>query len=206
MPDPLRRREEQGGSDKLRGEHLEVRALRRVILLAGIVLFFAASAGRSDAKLRLLPPSAFPGLPVNLAEELKHRGCQIPQIERRRRNNVINGEFLQSGQFDWAVLCTTKKHTSLLVFGNGSKNQVVEIETRRNGFSGWSIELAGVPFMTQWQAGWNKHPVPVDHPGIQSYVQYGDWNSPGLYSHSDEATVNYCDRGQWIKLGTSIGN
>jgi len=171
------------------------------------LLFFMAWAGRSDAKVRLLPPSAFPELPANLVDELKHRGCQIPQLEKHKRSNAIQGEFLKSGQADWAVLCTSKKDTSLLVFQNGSTQQVVAIETRPNGFSQWSIESIDAPFLIQWQAVWfNKRSVAVDHQGIQSFIQFGDWNSPGLYGHSDEGTALYCDRGQWIKLGTSIGN
>jgi len=91
--------------------------MRRTILLAALVLMLTAGVRQSSAKIRQLPPSAFPELPTNLVEELHRRECQIPHVQKRKRGNVIHGEFLKPGQADWAVLCSMKKYTSLLVLG-----------------------------------------------------------------------------------------
>src|ERR1700677_2421506 len=92
-----------------------------------MVLFFTAGRSLLEAKMRSLPPSAYPELPSAVVDELERRACQIPQIQRHKRSNVIQGEFIKPGQSDWAVLCTTKQDTVLLVFENGSERQPMEI-------------------------------------------------------------------------------
>jgi len=68
-----------------------------------------------------LPPTAFSGLPQNLIQELQRRGCMIPQtFPQDDKSNVVKGTFEKPGQTDWAVLCSTKGSTSLLMFWNGS--------------------------------------------------------------------------------------
>jgi len=40
----------------------------------------------------------------------------------KKPNNVIKGEFARPGQIDWAVLCSVKGVSTILVFWNGSEN------------------------------------------------------------------------------------
>src|SRR5947208_17097962 len=40
----------------------------------------------------------------------------------KKANNVIKGEFARPGQTDWAVLCSVKGVSTILVFWNGSEN------------------------------------------------------------------------------------
>ena len=40
----------------------------------------------------------------------------------KKANNVIKGEFARPGQTDWAVLCSVKGISTILVFWNGSEN------------------------------------------------------------------------------------
>jgi hypothetical protein len=70
-----------------------------------------------------LPPAAFPDLPANLVQELQRRQCTIPQeaTSAKKPNNVIKGEFARPGQTDWAVLCSVKGVSTILVFWNGSE-------------------------------------------------------------------------------------
>jgi len=79
-----------------------------------------------DAERRIvrLPPTAFPQLPRNVIGELQHRGCTVPQgTFTKKPHNVIRGEFAKPGQTDWAVLCSVKGVSTILVFWNGSGNR-----------------------------------------------------------------------------------
>jgi hypothetical protein len=74
----------------------------------------------AERKVVRLPPSAFPALPAGIVRELQRRGCTIPQAYFKTPNNVASGQFAHPGQRDWAVLCSIKGASSILVFWNGS--------------------------------------------------------------------------------------
>ena len=76
----------------------------------------------TDREITRLAASEFPELPANLAQDLRRRGCTIPQtVFARQPHNVIKGQFARPGQVDWAVLCSLKGRSSILVFWNGSE-------------------------------------------------------------------------------------
>lgn len=80
-----------------------------------------------NATIRL-KPSVFSQLPKNIVSFLEKRGCTVPQtFGNSTPHNVIRGQFARSGQFDWAVLCSRNRVSSILVFGNGSTKSVAEI-------------------------------------------------------------------------------
>ena len=75
-----------------------------------------------QARIMRLSPAAVRELPVNLVKDLQRRGCTIPQAGYNKKpNNVIKGEFAKPGQRDWAVLCSIKEVSTILVFWNGSE-------------------------------------------------------------------------------------
>jgi hypothetical protein len=155
--------------------------------------------------MRSLPPSASPKLPSAVVDELERRACQIPQIQRHKRSNVIQGEFIKPGQADWAVLCMTKQDTALLVFENGSERQPMEIAKNRNTFGSWEIRAVDESFMVNW--GGTRKLVPhMSHQGILSSIDSGDLKSGRLYDYSSETTVLYLEGEKWIKLGTQFVN
>ena len=162
---------------------------------------------RADARIRHLTPSAFPELPPNLVEELQRRSCRIPQAHNRKRSNVIQGEFSKPGQTDWAVLCSTKKTTTLLVSWNGSAEQVAEVVTRPSAFSNWSIRpVVERQFPMRWGSKAPKPPQ-IDHQEISSWLEFGE-PTPGhfSYNYSAEETTLYCYQGRWFDAGTMIVN
>src|SRR5438093_5178353 len=102
------------------------------LFTASVVAFVVMSFSQSrEAQVVRLPPTAFPELPANLVQELQRRQCTIPQETAseslapwyaKKPNNVIKGEFARPGQIDWAVLCSVKGISTILVFWNGSEN------------------------------------------------------------------------------------
>jgi len=138
-----------------------------------------------------LQPKAFPELPTNLVTELERRGCTIPQPYTDRRANVIRGEFAKPGQTDWAVLCSTQRSTSLLVFWNGSATSSTALAKNPDDpgrIFDWFIRPVDQKFIIDHhQAYGGPKPPPIDHEGIESG---GETASVVLYYY----------RGQWLKL------
>jgi hypothetical protein len=137
-----------------------------------------------------LPPKAFPELPGNVVRELQRRGCTIPQPYTDRRANVIQGEFAKPGQTDWAVLCSTKGYTNLLVFWNDSATNPVELAKNPNNPGRIDLFIRPVDrkfIMDHYRAYGGAKPPPIDHQGIESG---GETASVVLYYY----------RGKWLKL------
>ncbi|MGA7524921.1 MAG: hypothetical protein WBW84_20900 [Acidobacteriaceae bacterium] len=81
----------------------------------------AAPAGAPvHYRIRLLPLSSFPALPVEVVVQLSRRRCMIPQTyEAKQPENVIHGAFHAAGSSDWAALCSADGTTTLYVFFAG---------------------------------------------------------------------------------------
>ena len=87
-------------------------------LLAMLCLFCALSAhaAGSDKTVRRLRVENYPELPPNVAAVLQSRRCTIPQPNQDGpARNVIQGEFFRKGQKGWAVLCSSRGKSSILV-------------------------------------------------------------------------------------------
>lgn len=178
-----------------------MRTLRRALSLAVMAAF---SVGQdlnfqaAERQIVRLPPTAFPTLPTAVVRELQHRGCGVPQESfSKPPNNVISGQFAKRGQTDWAVLCSVKGSSSILVFWNGSARNPAELARREDklylqsivgdkiGFSR-GISTVGRDFIVQrYRSAGGPKPPPIDHQGINdaflgkaSVVQYflkGEW-------------------------------
>src|SRR5579859_6550760 len=82
----------------------------------------------AERRIVRLPPTAFPELPGSVVRELQRRGCTIPQTPYTKKpHNVIKGEFAKPGQTDWAVLCSVKSISTILVFWKGSETNPAAI-------------------------------------------------------------------------------
>jgi hypothetical protein len=155
----------------------------------------------ADRQVRRLQPSAITQLPKNLMAELQRRGCTIPQVPMIEGiQNVIRGEFAKPGQTDWAVLCSTGRVSSMLVFWSGSETNVAEIGKmkdvdRLQGWGGdkivysWAISPVGKKFISdRYKAFGGEKPPPIDHQGINdAFVGKG-------------SEVLYFYQGKWLRL------
>ena len=155
----------------------------------------------AERRIVRLSPTAFPELPGNVFRELQHRGCRIPQSAYTKKpHNVIKGEFAKPGQTDWAVRCSIKGFSSILVFWNGSEKNPAElarfedriylegIDQNTIGFAR-SIAAVGRDFiMRHYNAYGGPKPPPIDHQGIDD-------------AFLEKASVTwYFHNGKWLKL------
>ena len=142
----------------------------------GAVQFEAAAK-----QIRTLPPNAFPELPVPIQTELNHRGCMIPQPAssgEARMRNVVKGEFFEKGKTAWAVLCSAKGSSSILVFhgGDDSRPEQLAGAEDKNFLQGagdgrivYSREIQPADrkfILDHYRAYGGPEPPPIDHQGI----------------------------------------
>ncbi len=166
------------------------------------VIALALLTGAAPDGIRRLPPSSFKELPDEVRDELNRRRCTIPQSYAfKRPHNVISGEFARRGQTDWAVLCSKRGISSILVFWNGSADSVATIAPQKDEYQivrdfdsgkavfSRAIDVVGKKYIDVHNAGigvWV--PPKIDHQGI---------NDAFLEKASE---VYYFYRGKWLKL------
>lgn len=154
-----------------------------------------------EATLRL-NPSAFSQLPKSIVSFLEKRGCTVPQsYGRSEPHNVIRGQFARNGPFDWAVLCSRRRVSSILVFWNGSTKSVDKMASfadkdflqtidgdGRIGFSR-SINVVGKNYILEHYRDYGgRKPPPIEHQGINdAFVEKA-------------SSVRYFYRKRWLNL------
>jgi len=149
--------------------------------------------------LRLLPSQFLP-LPRQIRSELQRRGCTIPQAgDETKPHNVVRGRFVKPEEWDWAVLCSINRISSILVFRPRSSLVFAELARRPDleflqegdgGRMGYSRNLsaAGRKRMTDHAAFEGAKPPAVDHDGIEDAFA------------GKASTVLYFQGGKWVVL------
>lgn len=172
-----------------------------VLLVSWVVSLGAQDWDAADRATKRLAPSVFVNLPIALRADLERRGCTIPQpFTATRPENVIKGRFTSPDQTDWAVLCSRRQVSSILVFRGGSASAVVEIASQPDrsflqgigkGAIGFSRAL-GIADAKYIQVHYDSYggprPPPLDHEGINDiFVEKA-------------SVVRYWYRGRWLEL------
>ena len=160
--------------------------------------------------VHLISPDSFPDLPKPVRDSLVSRRCQIP-VPGADRDNVITGAFTAKGAVEWAVLCSVRDTSQILILN--AKNGALVDSLNRSGDSGWiqgngnktwlfSRFIAVVP-MSQLNV------VPVDTTS-EDVVYYGAFlPKPIDHDGIDEAfldkasTTFYFAKGHWFNVGSS---
>lgn len=165
------------------------------------ILFAVFSIQGKDSVKRILP-AEFKELPTSIAKNLERRGCTIPQAYGvKRKHNVISGNFFRRGQKDWAVLCSRKAVSSILIFPNGLTKNVSEIA--KSADSGYLQDMEGNGTM-----GFSRLIEAVNAKYIYDhYKTYGGRKPPKIsYQGINDAfiekasEVHYFHQGKWLKL------
>jgi len=155
----------------------------------------------ANSKVKRLPPSAFPGLPVSIKKDLSNRQCTVPQtFASTQPHNAIQGEFARKGQKDWAVICSTGQVSSILIFWGGSTKEVSSIYSSADrdylqgtggdeiGYSQEIFTVGREHIFEHYKAHGGPTPPPIDHDGIEhSFVEKA-------------STVLYYYKGEWLSL------
>ena len=169
-----------------------------VLALAGLAL--VENPGQGDGVMRL-KPSDFRQLPPAVRRDLDGRRCLIPQVPQKQApHNVIAGSFIAAGSRDWAVLCSVKGESRVLVYRGGKASRVDSlgrakdsafVQTGENGVTEFSrkLDVATAKGIGDRAKARKDAKLPrLDHDGI-------DDGLPGKAS-----TTRYYSRGRWIDL------
>jgi hypothetical protein len=167
-----------------------------------IVLLSAAGLAHAqgDGVIRL-KPREFGQLPPAVRRDLERRGCTIPQWPGKTApHNVVSGSFIASGSRDWAVLCSVKALSRILIYRNGAIGRVDSLawrddsgflQSNRNGVLEFSrkIDIASAKSIAEVaKASRGPKPPPLDHQGIND-------------GYMDKASVVwFYSRGKWLEL------
>ena len=116
------------------------------------------------------------------------------------RDNVVQGHFARPDQTDWAVLCSVRSVSSILIFWNGSEANPSSIESRKDidvmqswtdGKIVFSRQIAPVGeayIMKHYTAYGGPKPPPLDHEGIDDRFV------------GKASVVQYFYQGKWLRL------
>lgn len=131
------------------------------------------------AKIQRLPAASFQELPPAIASLLSSRGCRVPQaVQSRGRSNVISGQFFRKGEIAWAVLCSIKGSSSILVFQSQEDQQPAALAAGADagylqglgedkiGYSRQIRAVGASVILGHYRAYGGPKPPPIDHQGI----------------------------------------
>lgn len=143
--------------------------------------------------IRDAPISQFPQLPAAVRDDLRMRGCTVPQPPASREPaNAIRGHFYDPHHLDWAVFCDIRKTSTsmLLVYRSGNLSQPAVLERSILNHACWTqIAPVGEAYiMEHYRAYGGPKPPPIDHQGIDV----------GLCEKA--STVSYFYRNHWLTL------
>ncbi len=155
----------------------------------------------ADKKTVRLDPKMFSQLPKTIISDLTRRRCTIPQSYiQPGSHNVIKGEFKIKGQKDWAVLCSRKGVSSILIYWNGSIKNASSIASAEDkdflqgiggskiGFSR-VIGVADAKYINEhYESYGGPKPPKITHNGINDAFA------------EKAAAISYLHRGKWLKL------
>jgi hypothetical protein len=173
------------------------------IAMCGLALITSPLAGqdweRANAQVRRLDPSVFGELPEPVSTYLRTRGCTVPQAFRaKQRSGVIRGHFTSPTRLDWAVLCSVRQVSTILVFRGGSVARVDELARLEDStflqvvdvpdVVGYSREISVATPAHIRSHGADGTVARIEHDGIEdSFVEKG-------------STIQYWSGGRWREL------
>jgi len=158
----------------------------------------------ADVRTRRLSPSTFQGLPTEVRKDLERRGCTIPQLwpgwGGPNPGNVVSGHFRTGRQVDWAVLCSIKRVSAILVYWAGRPDSVDQLasaadkdflQSMRGDTIAFSRSIAIVDaryIREHFERYGGTEPPPIDHEGIDDGFQ------------GKASVVRYWYQGKWLEL------
>ena len=159
---------------------------------------------RAVRNILRLAPASFPALPAAIRRNLEDRGCTIPQaaaglFDSVSLNNVIQGSFTAARRSEWAILCSIRDTSTVLIYpatGSAPLDSVGREEDRRTlqgqGHLGilYSRVISAISAaqIRAWHAKLLELPrqllpVEADHDGINDGYMFK--GSTILYFHQD---------------------
>jgi hypothetical protein len=176
--------------------------MRRPVVCMCFIPLLAFLACPALSQSRYLKPEDFPTLPASVKLAVKSSGCEIPQSsDAAMPHNIIRGQFARTGQWDWAVVCSKKNFSTILVLWGGKtrcskkvwgpyQDQEVSrgLDQRPNTISHYFLRITTFPAASFMKRGATHLPVLPSHDTLEFI-----WPELG-------GSVQYCTAGKWVEL------
>jgi hypothetical protein len=177
--------------------------VRRPLACMSFIPLVASLACPALSQSRYLKPDDFPTLPASVRQAITSQGCEIPQSsDEAIPHNIIRGQFARTGQFDWAVVCSGKKLSTILVLWGGQARCSKKVwgpfqdeEVSRGIDQGldavshhYFIRIRTLPAASLMKRGLTHLAVHPSHDTLEFI-----WPKSG-------SSVQYCSGGKWVKL------
>ena len=174
--------------------------LAAVLSVASATLPAQDAWDKADRETRRLAPAMFAALPRPVRVDLERRGCTIPQVwYQKTPGNVISGHFRTPTATDWAVLCSVKGVSTILVYFKGRADSVAEL--------GSAPDKNYLQSVGDGKIGYSRAIGVVDSSVIRSAYEDGGAELPPLdHEGIDDAFVEkasvvwYWYQGKWLQL------
>lgn len=104
---------------------------------------------QADASIVRHPPGRFADLPLRIRLDLERRGCRVPQSDVDGpvgSHNVINGQFTATGRDQWAVLCSIRDTSRILVYTNDSTSAADSLAPGADRLSLQQVEMGRIAY------------------------------------------------------------
>ena len=120
----------------------------KISLIIIVISLNISPANSKENSIIKISPTKINKLPSSIINYLNQRKCTVPQTfnySERNIDNIIQGEFFEKGQKDWAVLCSVNGFSSILIFPDSSIIGVKEIarENDNNFFQNFGNNSIG---------------------------------------------------------------
>jgi hypothetical protein len=172
--------------------------LALVVLLLGAAQEAPIDFDRAEREIVRVPPLYFLGMPPAIREALESRGCTVPQTWGEQwPNNAVRGHFTGDSSDDWAVLCSRRSASSLLVFRGGKVVASLVASPDRHYLAGvvpgravYQREIRRIEprEIRSYCRTFGEKCPPISHDGIEEFPK------------SNVSQVHYFDGRKWLKL------
>lgn len=174
----------------------------KTIVLALLLLGFAQERptdfDRAEREIVRVAPTYYLGLPSAVRDALDVRGCTVPQTWGEVwPSNAVRGHFVGASSDDWAVLCSIRGSSSILVFSRGKVVASLARSPDRQ-------HLAGI---LPGRAAFERHIDRIAPRAIRDYCRAFEQQCPPIRHDgiedspkSNVSEIRYFDGAKWIVL------
>jgi len=175
-------------------------------ILASLVAVPIARTGASQADKAVNPqkivsPSAYTRLPIQIRNKLQAHGCYLPETQSLDNGaepiNVVSGHFAGKDQIDWAAACIIRDRPQIFILWERKPSACpAEIHSGWPLKENFSSEPAGGIFLRKatprrilnYRQAFPEGPKPaIAHDGLE----VGD---------EQASLIFYCKAGSWLEL------
>lgn len=158
------------------------------------------SFAQLSAMVPRLSPDSMPEIPARVRTTLDERGCRVPQYFNGENRNAHGGSFSAKGAAEWAVMCSVRGNSQILLIASGTGAVVDSVGSwndadameQNDGKWDFTQSFGVVRLRSRTMDDYGKSiPQPIDHDALDIPI-YGK-----------ASVAHYLARGEWYHVITA---